>query len=97
MRKLFVIICLFILGNGCRLGSNAPQVTKFYHRDRLGDDGSSCYSDYLAISNYESRPATARQLLQLANSYLDTAHAKLAIEGVTFMAKNIESPWKERT
>lgn len=93
MRKLFVIIFLIISGNGCRVGSSPPQVTKFYHRDRLGDDGSARYSDYLAISNYESRPATARKLLQLANSYLDTAHAKLAIEGVTFMAKNMESPW----
>ena len=64
---------------------------KFYHRDRLGEEASS-YPDFLAITNYESRPDTARQLLKLANSYLDTAHAKLAIEGVTFMAKNIEFP-----
>jgi hypothetical protein len=93
MKRLFVIFCLVISGNGCRIRNSVPQETKFYHRDRLGDDGSSRYSDVLAIGNYESRPATARQLLQLANSYLDTAHAKLAIEGVTFTAKNIESPW----
>lgn len=92
MKRLFVILCVILTVTGCQIHSHGLQEIKFYHRDRLGDGGSSSYSDYLAISNYESRPATARQLLQLANSYLDTAHAKLVIEGVTFMAKNVESP-----
>lgn len=94
MKGLFLIICLSFAVNSCRTSNNWRQVVKFYHRDKLGDAeaGSLRYSDYLAINNYEAKPATARKLLQLANLYLDTVHAKLAIEVITFMAKNVESP-----
>jgi hypothetical protein len=92
MKRLIVIIWVIFGINACNTDSNARQEIKFYHRDKLGDAGSSSYSDYLAIRNYERKPATARELLQLANSYLDTAHGKFRIEGIIFMAKDIEAP-----
>jgi hypothetical protein len=92
MKKLFEILFLSFLIFSCRNDNNGPQEIKFYHRDRLGNGGYDCYADYLAISNYYAEPATALQLLKYSDSYLDTAHAKLAIEGITFMAKNTESP-----
>ena len=68
------------------------RLLSFRPCDRLGDGEVYTYSDYLAISSYESKPATARQLLQVANSYLDTARAKRPVDGITIVAKDVETP-----
>jgi hypothetical protein len=94
MKVPFLAICLFINFNACRTNKNPGQEIKFYHRVKLGssDYGTASYSDYLTISYYENKPATAQQLIDLANLYLDTAHAKFPIEEITFIAKNVETP-----
>ena len=66
MKRLLVLLWLLGMQTSCRFPGNGPQKIKFYHRDRLGDGEVYTYSDYLAISSYESKPATARQLLQVA-------------------------------
>jgi hypothetical protein len=92
MKRLFIILCILSIENSCRFHSNEPQTIRFYHRDVLGEGGASSYSDILAISSYETKAATARQLLQIANAYLDTSRPHLPIDEITFMAKDIESP-----
>ena len=92
MKRLLIILWLLGMQTSCRFPRNEPQTIRFYHRDRLGDGEVYIYSDYLAISSYENKPATARQLLQVAESYLDTAHAKRPIDEVTFVAKDVETP-----
>jgi hypothetical protein len=94
MKAFLRITTLCILIISC----NYPQTTviktspiQFYHRVKLGLDPQT-YDDFLALADYKSHPKTAAELYKIAKHYIDTVKAKLEVNSVTFLAKDVDGP-----
>ena len=64
----------------------------FYRRLELGNSSYYVYHDYLNTTNYNRAPKSANELYEIAKHYVDTSKTDREVNGVTFMAKNVDGP-----
>lgn len=65
---------------------NKPAI-EFYYRDIGSNNGYYTYFDYLKVLNYENNELKIKQMVNLANRYVDTAKSDKPIAHITFIGQ----------
>jgi len=87
---LKTIIILFLFGQCGQTKRETIQNRshiQLYYRDIGSNNGYYTYFDYVKISDYENNQLKVKQMVDLADKYLDTATSDKPISHVTFVGQ----------